>query len=133
MRSGARGRGQGAAGAESLLLLLPQRVSRARTAARAPLAGVGLVRVVVLRFSHPPLASRATPPPGDKPSLLSDKPPIHSLPRPLPHLFLLLLGEVPGLFSSEELAKELMPLEQRRNEDASYQGPPSLYAYFIHR
>ena len=42
-------------------------------------------------------------------------------------------GEVPGLFSSEELAKELMPLEQRRNEDENYAGPPSLYAYFIHR
>ena len=42
-------------------------------------------------------------------------------------------GEVPGLFSSEELAKELMPLEQRRNEDSNYTGPPTLYAYFIHR
>ena len=52
-------------------------------------------------------------------------PPLQPLP-PLP-------GEVPGLFSSEELAKELMPLEQRRNEDENYSGPPSLYAYFIHR
>jgi hypothetical protein len=37
------------------------------------------------------------------------------------------------LFSSEELAKELMPLEARRNEDTTYNGPPTLYAYFIYR
>mmetsp|Transcript_33539 Transcript_33539/g.74227 ORF Transcript_33539/g.74227 Transcript_33539/m.74227 type:complete len:2007 (+) Transcript_33539:3-6023(+) len=42
-------------------------------------------------------------------------------------------GEVPGLFSNEELAKELMPLEQRKNEDNAYSGPPSLYAYFTYR
>lgn len=42
-------------------------------------------------------------------------------------------GEIPGLFSSEELAKELMPLEQRKNDDVSYSGPSSLYAYFVYR
>ncbi|KAG1663699.1 hypothetical protein FOA52_013267 [Chlamydomonas sp. UWO 241] len=42
-------------------------------------------------------------------------------------------GEIPGLFTSEELAKELMPLEQTRNDDQDYSGPPSLYAYFVHR
>lgn len=42
-------------------------------------------------------------------------------------------GEVPGLFTSEELAKELMPLEGIKNNDSSYSGPPTLYAYFTHR
>jgi dynein heavy chain 2 len=42
-------------------------------------------------------------------------------------------GEVPGLFTTEELAKELMPLEGIKNNDSSYSGPPTLYAYFTHR
>jgi dynein heavy chain 2 len=42
-------------------------------------------------------------------------------------------GEVPGLFTTEELAKELMPLEGVKNNDSSYSGPPTLYAYFTHR
>jgi hypothetical protein len=40
---------------------------------------------------------------------------------------------VPGLFSNEELAKELMPLEATRNADTAYSGPPSLFAYFTFR
>lgn len=42
-------------------------------------------------------------------------------------------GEVPGLFSNEELAKELMPLEQKKNEDNTYSGPNTTYAYFTYR
>ena len=42
-------------------------------------------------------------------------------------------GEVPGLFTPEELAKELAPLEQARDNDNSYTGPPNTYAYFTHR
>lgn len=41
--------------------------------------------------------------------------------------------QVPGLFTPEELAKELAPLEKQKDEDPMYQGPPSTYAYFIHR
>ncbi len=42
-------------------------------------------------------------------------------------------GEVPGLFTPEELAKELAPLDSQRDVDASYTGPPNTYAYFTHR
>ncbi|MEW5298927.1 MAG: hypothetical protein WDW36_001997 [Sanguina aurantia] len=42
-------------------------------------------------------------------------------------------GEVPGLFTPEELAKELAPLGRARDDDPTYSGPPSSYAYFIHR
>ncbi|KAJ9505746.1 hypothetical protein QJQ45_029247, partial [Haematococcus lacustris] len=42
-------------------------------------------------------------------------------------------GEVPGLFSPEELAKELGPLEAVRDSDAAYTGPQNTYAYFTYR
>lgn len=41
--------------------------------------------------------------------------------------------QVPGLFTPEELAKELAPLDRQKDDDPHYQGPPSTYAYFIHR
>nr|ADI46856.1 DHC1bf [Volvox carteri f. nagariensis] len=42
-------------------------------------------------------------------------------------------GEVPGLFTPEELAKELVPLEKSRDEDPLYTGPPNSYAFFSYR
>lgn len=42
-------------------------------------------------------------------------------------------GEVPGLFTPEELAKELAPLDSQRDSDVSYSGPSNTYAYFTHR
>ncbi|GFR50179.1 hypothetical protein Agub_g12346, partial [Astrephomene gubernaculifera] len=42
-------------------------------------------------------------------------------------------GEVPGLFTPEELAKELAPLDRARDEDPLYTGPSSSYAYFNYR
>jgi len=42
-------------------------------------------------------------------------------------------GEVPGLFTNEELNKELAPLEQQKNEDPTYTGPNNTYVYFTHR
>jgi hypothetical protein len=40
---------------------------------------------------------------------------------------------VPGLFSAEELAKELAPLEALRSRDGAYGGPATGHAYFLHR
>lgn len=42
-------------------------------------------------------------------------------------------GEVPGLFTPEELAKELAPLDKARDDDPLYSGPSSSYAYFSYR
>ncbi|GLI62890.1 cytoplasmic dynein 1b heavy chain [Volvox africanus] len=42
-------------------------------------------------------------------------------------------GEVPGLFTPEELAKELAPLDKARDEDPLYTGQPSSYAFFSYR
>jgi dynein heavy chain 2 len=45
-------------------------------------------------------------------------------------------GEVPGLWSNDELTKEVAPLESARDADANWRGPPGaagLYAYFLHR
>lgn len=45
----------------------------------------------------------------------------------------LFFNQVPGLWTAEELAKELTPLEEQRKADAAYAGPPDAYAYFLHR
>nr|BBC28429.1 cytoplasmic dynein 1b heavy chain [Yamagishiella unicocca] len=42
-------------------------------------------------------------------------------------------GEVPGLFTPEELAKELAPLDKARDEDPLYTGPSNSYAFFSYR
>lgn len=42
-------------------------------------------------------------------------------------------GEVPGLFTPEELAKDLAPLDRAADEDMTYNGPRQLYPYFLHR
>lgn len=45
-------------------------------------------------------------------------------------------GEVPGLWSFDELAKEVAPLEAAREADVAWQGPPGaagLYSYFLQR
>lgn len=42
-------------------------------------------------------------------------------------------GEVPGLFTPEELAKEMAPLDKARDDDPLYNGPPSNYTYFNYR
>lgn len=48
----------------------------------------------------------------------------HAPPSPL---------QVPGLFTAEELAKELTPLEDQRKADPVYSGPADAYSYFMHR
>lgn len=48
-------------------------------------------------------------------------------------LHCILTGEVPGLFTNEELAKELAPLEKLKDGDATYAGPDTTYAYFTSR
>jgi dynein heavy chain 2 len=68
-------------------------------------------------------SSSTPPPPGLQSSTLRPFPP---LPPSVPPS-----GEIPGLFTSEELAKELMPLDQRRNDDPTYTGPPNTYSYFV--
>jgi hypothetical protein len=42
-------------------------------------------------------------------------------------------GDVPGLFTPEELAKDLAPLEKIRDTDQAYMGPPQLHPYFLYR
>ncbi|KXZ45909.1 DHC7 protein [Gonium pectorale] len=42
-------------------------------------------------------------------------------------------GEVPGLFTPEELAKELAPLDKARDEDPLYTGPSNSYSFFSYR
>nr|BCL66104.1 cytoplasmic dynein 1b heavy chain [Volvox africanus] len=42
-------------------------------------------------------------------------------------------GEVPGLFTPEELVKELAPLDKARDEDPLYAGSPNSYAFFSYR
>ncbi|KAG2486208.1 hypothetical protein HYH03_015170 [Edaphochlamys debaryana] len=42
-------------------------------------------------------------------------------------------GEVPGLFTPEELAKELAGLDKARDDDPLYSGPSSSYAYYTYR